>query len=172
MRSDHNNNLSHQTPFVQPNLANQYPFGPDYRASAEAPAFHEVQEQFNAVKQTVDKVILPNQLKLHNSRTGIRKEDQSTLNVISKCGRYVGTVLKLLSQATEDNPVDIEPIYTCLFANVKYLQEEYSAFLVKGRFDDSTAHLFRALQKDNSGFELGCIQNVRIAAELCRVIKY
>ena len=159
----------HQAANYQPHQAEVYPFGPDEYATAEVPAFHEVQEQFNAVKQTVEKVILPTHLKLHESRSGIKKEDQSTLNVISKCGRYVETILKLLSQATEEEPVDIEPIYTCLYANIKYLQEEYSALLVKGKFDDSTAHLFRALQKGNSGFDASCLQNVRVAAELSSI---
>ena len=38
--------------------------------------------------------------------------------------------------------------------------------LVKGKFDNNTAQLFRSLQKYNSGFTAESIQNVKIAAEL------
>ena len=79
------------------------------------------------------------------------------------------TVLKLLSQSKENQPLDIEPILTTLTANIHYLQDEYSALLVKGKFDDSTAQLFRSLQKGNSGFDQQSINNVRIAAELSSI---
>ena len=53
-----------------------------------------------------------------------------------------------------------------LLANIKYLQDEYAALLVKGKFDNNTAQFFRSLQKNNSGFTADNIQNVKIAAEL------
>ena len=96
----------------------------------------------------------------------IKRKDQQTLNVISKCGQYVETVLKLLSQSKENQPLDNEPILTTLTAYIHYLQDEYSALLVKEMFDDSTARLFLSLQKGNSGFDQQSINNVRIAAEL------
>lgn len=72
-------------------------------------------------------------------------------------------------KATDDEPFDAKPLVTTLKANIQYLQEEYSTLLVKGRFDDSTAQLFRALQKGNSGFDTKAINNVRIAAELTSI---
>ena len=46
------------------------------------------------------------------------------------------------------------------------LQDEFAALLVKGRFDQPTAQLFRSLQRNNSDFDSQNLQNVRIAAEL------
>lgn len=40
---------------------------------------------------------------------------------------------------------------------------------MKGKFDDSTAQLFRSLQKGNSGFDHRSINNVRLAAELSSI---
>ena len=154
---------------VLPNQPKENPFGPEIPLTAESLEFDEVQEKFNAIKNSLDKVILPSSLRLHDSRTGIKRDDQQTLNVISKCGRYVETVLKLLSQSKENQPLDIEPILTTLTANIHCLQDEYSALLVKGKFDDSTAQLFRSLQKGNSGFDQQSINNVRIAAELSSI---
>ncbi|MEW8544183.1 MAG: hypothetical protein AB2693_11675 [Candidatus Thiodiazotropha sp.] len=131
--------------------------------------FKDIQEKFNVIKSSVDKVILPSQLKLHDSRAGIKREDQPVLNVVSKCGRYIETVLKLISESDEGKPVDLASISISLVANLKFLQDEYAALLVKGRFDNNTAQLFRSLQKNNSGFDEASLANVRAAAELSSV---
>ena len=65
--------------------------------------------------------------------------------------------------------MDLEAIVISLPANIKYLQDEYASLLVKGKCDDSTAQLFRSLQKRNSGFDNQSINNVRIAAELSSI---
>ena len=85
---------------------------------------------------------------------------------MSKCGRYVETILKLISQSKEGEQLDLEPIIVSSHANINYLQDKYDAFLVKGKFDDSTVQFFRSLQKANSGFDSQSINNVRIAAVL------
>ena len=40
------------------------------------------------------------------------------LTVVSKCGRYIETALKLLSQCQEGQPVDLHPIVITLTANL------------------------------------------------------
>jgi len=60
------------------------PDSPRNTAEADGQEFAEIQDRFNCIKASVEKVILPNHLKLHDTRTGVRKEDQQTLNVVSK----------------------------------------------------------------------------------------
>ena len=84
--------------------------------------------------------------------SNINRKDQQTLNMISKCGRYVETALKLISNSKEGESLDLEPIATTLHALINYLQDEYAALLMKGNFGDNTAQFFRSLQKANSGF--------------------
>ena len=140
--------------------------GPSPQAAANGSEADELQEQFNLLKSPLDRVILPPLYKLHDSRSGVKREDQLALNILSKCGRYVETCLKFLGSVDTDRPVDLEPLTTVLLANIKYLQDEYAALLVKGKFDNNTAQLFRSLQKNNSGFTAENIHNVKIAAEL------
>ena len=154
---------------TSPNQATGNTSSPDQGVTAGNTGSSEIQERFNALKSSVEKFILPAGYKLHDSRTGVKREDQQTLNVVSKCGRYVETALKLILQSNEREPLDLEPIITTLLANINYLQDEYAALLVKGKFDDNTAQLFRSLQKSNSGFDSQSINNVRIAAELSSV---
>ncbi|KAH3847076.1 hypothetical protein DPMN_089390 [Dreissena polymorpha] len=64
-------NIKHSTDL--PHLANPFTIGPDSSAAtAEGPIPKNIQKQFDCVKQTVVKVLLPPHLKLHESRTGIR----------------------------------------------------------------------------------------------------
>lgn len=160
------------TRYNSPYQANKDYFGPASGAeygTAEDLGLDQIQEQFNGIRASVDKVILPPYLKLHDSRSGVKRDDQQALNVISKCGRYTETALKILSQVKDDESFDVKPLITTLTANINYLQEEYATLLVKGRFDDQTAQLFRSLQKGNSGFDSRSINNVRIAAELSSI---
>lgn len=138
-------------------------------SSPDVSEFHDIQEKFNIIKASVEKVILPTQLKLHDSRSGIKREDQPILNVVGKCGRYVETALKLISEGDEGKQVDIGQIAIVLVANLRFLQDEFAALLVKGRFDNNTSQLFRSLQKNTSGFDEQSLQNVRVAAELSSI---
>ena len=139
--------------------------GPE-SVTAGTPGPNELQERLNSIKNTLEKVILPFGFKLHDARTGIKCEDQQTLNVISKCGRYVETALKLISNSKDGESFDLEPIVTTLHANINYLQDEYVALLPKGKLDDSTVHFFCSLQKANSGFDSHHLHKNRIATEL------
>ena len=157
---------SHSREFIDP----EGPVSPGALFSpTDNSVFGEIQEKFNVIKSSVDKVILPTHLKLHDSRSGIKREDQPVLNVVGKCGRYIETALKLISDTEEAKDVDIGQIAIVLVANLKFLQDEFAALLVKGRFDNNTSQLFRSLQKSNSGFDEHSLQNVRVAAELTSI---
>jgi len=80
-------------------------------------------------------------MKLHDTRTGIKHDDQPLVNVLSKSGRYIETVLKLFSQTQDGDQLDCDPIIEVLVAHIQYLQEEFAAFLVKGCFDDNSTAL-------------------------------
>ena len=131
--------------------------------------FGEIQEKINVIKSSVDKVILPTHLKLHDFISGIKREDQPVLNVVGKYGRYIETALKLISDTEEAKDVDIGKIAIVLVANLKFLQNEFAVLLVKGHFHNNTSQLFRFLQKSNSGFDEHSLQNVRVAAELTSI---
>ena len=97
----------------------QFSAGPDpFKISAEPLEFSGIQEDFNSVKSSTDKVILSPSLKVHDSGSGIKKDHQQTLNVITKCSRYAETALKLISRSKEGSPLDIEQLLVCLIAQI------------------------------------------------------
>ena len=74
----------------------------------------ECQEDYQAIKDSVQRIKLPANLKLNESKQGIRRDDQQTLSVIARTARYTETTLKLLSTYDENNSrkEDTEQILT------------------------------------------------------------
>ncbi len=55
------------------------------------------QNEFNAIRDAVSKLKLPENLRLNESKKGIRRKDQATHQVLSRSARFVETNFKLLS---------------------------------------------------------------------------
>ena len=121
-----------------------YSVGPDpFKVTADSPEdpFCEIQEDFASLKASLDKVIISPLLKVQDSWSGINKEDQPVLIVFTKSSiyRYTEIALKLVTQSKDGSPLNTEDLLVCLLAEIKYLYDEYAAFLVKG--DNPTAQI-------------------------------
>jgi len=111
--------------YQSPYQANRFNPSPDRKFTAGKLELHEVQERFNTIKQSVDKLVLSPYMKLHDTRTGIKRDDQPLVNVLSKSGRYEETVLKLLSQTQDGAQLDCDPIIEgipCYLKNIVILR--------------------------------------------------
>ena len=129
----------------------------------------DTQGEFQSLKDSLNKVKLPADVKLNDSRQGIKRTDQPLLNILSKCGRYSETAIKLLctlEAGTELTQGTLDNLFLIQHAQIKYLQEEYASLLVSGQFDSSTAKIFRSLQKNTSGFDHDSLETLRAAATL------
>ena len=138
-------NLSHVGTGIQPQ--------PGAVRSTSQP---DTQGEFQTLKDSLSKVKLPADVKLNDSRQGIKRTDQPLMNALAKCGRYCETGIKLLCSleaGTEFKQETLDNLFLIQYAQIKYLQEEYAALLVNGQFDASTAKIFRSLQKNTSGFD-------------------
>jgi hypothetical protein len=129
----------------------------------------DLQAEFQSLKDSLSKVKIPAELRLNDSRQGIKRSDQPLLNVIVKCGRYCETGIKLLGTLEAGSSLDqetLDNLFLIHHAQVKYLQEEFAALLVNGQFDTSTAKIFRSLQRNTSGFDQTSLETLRSAATL------
>ena len=88
------------------------------------PPIEDIQSEFTAIKDTLTKVKLRADLRLCDSRQGIRRSDQTTHNV--------------------------QQLFAILLFQIRYLQGEFSALVVQSQFDESTGRIFRSLQKNTS----------------------
>lgn len=130
---------------------------------------HDTQGDFQALKDSLARIKLPPELRLNESRQGIKKADQPVLNVLTRCSRYNETAVRLLStiEAGQSITQDTLDQFMVIFnAQCKYLQDEFAAILVNGQFDSSTSRLFRALQRNTSGLNPESLDSLRTAATL------
>ena len=131
----------------------------------------ECQEDYQAIKDSVQWMKPPANLKLNESKQGIHRDDQQTLSVIARTAGYTETALKLVSSYDENNPrkEDTEQILTNIIkvqqVQMHYLQDEYASLIVQGRVDKATSQTFRfrTLQKNTNGHSL---QNLQLATAI------
>ena len=140
----------------------------DVGATGEASDTSDIQAEFAAIKEALQKVKLPSDLGLHESKQGIRREDQQALQILSKSARYAEVTLKLLGTLSEEtfNTNDLKQLFSIQVAHIRYLQDEYATLVVQGKFNKQTSHLFRSLQKNTAGLSPSALANLKIAAEI------
>uniref|UniRef100_A0A8W8K9C7 Uncharacterized protein n=1 Tax=Magallana gigas TaxID=29159 RepID=A0A8W8K9C7_MAGGI len=134
----------------------------------------DTQGEFQTLKDTLNRVKLPSELKLNESRQGIQRADQAVYHVLTKCARYAETSLKLLSTiepGTKISSETLEQFFLINQAQIQYLQDEYASILVNSQFDSTTSKLFRALQKNTSGLTASSLETLRSAASLSAAAK-
>ena len=111
---------------------------PDFVIAAE-----DIEGEFMTVKDSAQKIRLPPDLKLNESRQGIKREDQPILNLITKSARYIETTLKILGEGVATkSPLtndQLDQISICQVAHLRYLQDEYATLVMKSRFDPTTS---------------------------------
>ena len=161
----------------QPHRANTTQGGPGATqgASAALPTGANVtldlQHAWQNIKDKYAAVTLPEDHRLHESRADIRREDQRTLNVLTKCGRYSEVALKILQKIDNSaGDTDLTPyltdLYTCLLAHIRYLNDEFAVLFVNSNTNQATAKIFRALRKNTSAFSQDVIADLRSAASV------
>lgn len=158
---------------VRHNADSQGPAAGNTRSPTPAtPVGPELQNLARQVQDKYKSVTLDSNHKLHEDRAGVRREDQKTLNVISRSGRFVETGLKIIQSA--NNPESdgtlssdkASELYTVLLAHLAYLQDEYGCVFVGSLGDQTTAKIFRQLRKNTSALPSDAIADLRAAAQV------
>ena len=71
------------------------------KADTDLNTFPErMQGKFTAIKDSLSKIVLPADLRLNDSRSGITRQDQGHRDTIVKCAHYAKTLLKLVGTVT------------------------------------------------------------------------
>jgi hypothetical protein len=132
-------------------------------------AGEDIQGDFKVLKDSLNTVRLDAKLKLNDSRSGIKREDNVTYNNLAKSARYVETGLKLLSKINDPSAItqkDLEDLTLVLVAQMKYIQDEYAALIVQGSSDKETGKLFRQFTNNTSGLMGEHIENFKKATQI------
>ena len=77
--------------------------------------FSDTQKEYEGIRDSLAKIVLPPYFKVNDSATGIKAESKPTLKVLSKTARYTETGLKLLStfKKTDDGTYVISDDEIC-----------------------------------------------------------
>ena len=125
-------------------------------------ATEDTQSEFGAIKDTLIKVKLPADLSLCDSPQEIRRS-ALTYNIFSRCAWYAETSIKLSSLITEGNLADdsVQQLFAIQLAQILYVKEQYSVLVVQSHFDESTARIFRSLQRNTSSLTPDALQQLK-----------
>lgn len=127
-----------------------------------------IQQEYTVIKDALQRIKLPNDLKVDDTRQGVQRKDQKRLNILSRCARYGETMLKLLStiDAESISQGDINDLVTIATAQVRYLQEEHALLLVNNSFGDNVETLYRNFRRNTSQFPPDAIDALQAAVTL------
>ena len=133
--------------------------------------YSDLQGQFQSIKDSLQRVRLPPELKLSEQRRGVRANDKAQFNCVTRSARYIETALKVIATVGDGGPSqdDLNTLFTILRAHMGYLQDEHAAIVVQGQFDPTTSRFFRALQSNTSGFTPASLECLRNAAAIAAV---
>ena len=124
------------------------------QAGAGATNIVSVQDEFSSIKDKYNAIKIPQELRVGNSRNGIKREDTVAAKIISNSAKYVETSLKLLWNLDETaSKNDLVELFNIQKAHVDYLREEHSALVVAGQFGVKTSQLFRNLSRGNTNLD-------------------
>ena len=145
--------------------------------------FIEVQSEFTALKDTLTRVKLDSDLKVPDSRVGVRPQFSHQCSVIQRCAKYAETSVKIISllqdRAVYDlqtstltptpRPVtqqDLRDLAVVGVAQLRFLQEEFASIVVESQYNHDAAQTFRSLQRNVSVFPPSVIDKVETAVNL------
>ena len=139
------------------------PRGPDTLTVSAA----DVQDEFKSIRDKFANIEIPAQFKVSTDRTGVRRDDQSKINLIANCAKYSESLLRL-SLSGEDNIESVkQQVFSIAAAQQKFLQTEYSAVIVDNSFDSQTAKFFKQLRKHTSAFDPESLTDLKDAVAVC-----
>ena len=144
-------------------------------AETESLPEFDVQTCNNAIKSSLAAQRIPQSLIVPSGKTGIRRADQPVHNIIIKVSKFTETIIKIIQspEYTPDAEAEskrLQDILTVTTALIQFLQEESTALVVQGSFDDGVAKFFRSLQRTNN-FSAESLENLRAAASIAAVYR-
>lgn len=127
-----------------------------------------LQQEFTVIRDAVQRVKLPNDLKLDDSGQGVAQKDRARRNVVQRCAKYSEATLKLLSTLQLDtiSDGDIQDLITIAVAQQRYLQEEHAMILVNNNFGERVEKTYRNFRRNTSVFTSDAIEALQAAVTI------
>lgn len=137
---------------------------------SDIPSVDGLLQDFEQLRKSLERIKIDKKLTFSRERTGIKREDQRTFNVICKCATIAETVAKIV-QSLEPKDVtteQLDQIFLCAATQLGYLREESAALFVKGEYGPTTARLYRHMTK-HTVMNPENVEILRSAAQLAAI---
>ena len=114
----------------------------------------DLKAEYNSIQESLSRVQLPREIIVNKSTQGVGKDQKAAHTVVTTSAKYTETALKLALQLHEEKvgKEGLNQLIVVLFTQLKYLQDEGAALIVRSTFDPSVSKFFRTFQKNNSQF--------------------
>ena len=94
-----------------------------------------VQDKFKSIRDKYATIEIPEQFKMSIDRTGVRKDDQSKINLIANCANFSEALLRLSLSGENDSETIKHQVFSIAAAQQKVLQTYYSVIIVDNSFN-------------------------------------
>jgi len=129
----------------------------------------DYQAEYGVIKDSVVGIQLPKNWKLKESRRGVKKDDIPVFEVIKDCARYTETALKILGYGPASTQglaaCDVQAVITTLLAELQFLEDKYSALVVRSKHSKEVASMFELYNAGTSGLSQRHRQNLVMAVQ-------
>lgn len=128
----------------------------------------DVESDYLNVKDSVCNVRLPDNLRVKDTRSGIKQKEMVSYNLVSKSARYVETSLKVIANLKDNVSTDqLQDLFTIQVAHLEYLKNQYASIVVRsGDHSERTQRLFAQLQNNSSGLSDSALNNLTRAIQV------
>ena len=124
----------------------------------------DIQEYYKSIKDAIQRVKIPPELKVDDSRKCVKRQEQGKAAIISACAGYGETLLKLLLTLEPEKPLkegDLDDLLTIISAQLRYLQEERALVLVNSSLGEGVGRLYRNFRDNTSMFPPSTIDTLQ-----------
>ncbi len=119
---------------------------------------------YDQLKRSLERVQVDKEITFTRDRTGVKRVDHRTYNIIAKCANFAETIIKIVQntdpqQITENT---LNNIFLCGAAHLGYLREEAANLFIKGEYGTEADRLYRGVQKHSpiTANRVGLLSNV------------
>ncbi len=105
-------------------------------------------QHYDQLKRSLDSIQVDKKITFTRDRTGVKREDQRTYNIIGKCANFAETITKIVQNTDPEQITEHTQnhIFLCGAAQLGYLGEEAANLFVKGEYGPEAARLYRGVQ--------------------------
>ena len=133
----------------------------------------DIQLDFKMLQDVYARLRVHSDVKFKGSKAGVKQNVKDAVNVVCSSARYAELMLKILifiHRKSKDPGFKVndqlQEMYLCAFALLRYLQDEYAGFMCESDFGVKTKKFFKSLMKDSSAYPVASLQKLELAGRL------